>query len=97
MLAQGNTEDVIYLKSGSIIRGKILPPPAGELPTLEKTKVELLGGSVFVFANGEIDSIKRENVLSNKLREINAITLGATGALETWLSLVLYTVSTLKI
>ena len=70
VLAQGNTEDVIYLKSGSIIRGKILPPPAGELPTLEKTKVELLGGSVFVFANSEIDSIKRENVLKNKLREI---------------------------
>lgn len=67
---QTNFEDVIYLKNGGIIRGKIQAPAAGELPSTEKTRVELLGGSVFVFSNTEIDSIKRENMLKNKLREI---------------------------
>lgn len=56
-------EDVLYLKSGSIIRGKIKEQQAGE-----KVKVELLGGSVFVFNSAEIDSIKQEDANKAKLK-----------------------------
>ena len=50
--AQFNIEDVVYLKSGSIIRGKITTPPnllKEEQGSSSKISVELLGGSVFVF------------------------------------------------
>lgn len=67
---QNNTEDVLYLKSGSVLRGKIIAPKAAETNAAGSTKIELLGGSIFVFAPNEIDSIKRENVLRNKLKEI---------------------------
>jgi hypothetical protein len=62
--AQSNIEDVVYLKSGSVIRGKILEQKN------ETVKVELLGGSLFVFQQAEIDSIKRESTLKNQLKEI---------------------------
>ncbi|HRG90775.1 MAG TPA: hypothetical protein PLW44_17250, partial [Chitinophagales bacterium] len=63
--AQANTEDVIYLKNGSVIRGKIQTPAGtlkGEQESAGKVKIELAGGSVFVFTAAEIDSVKRENV-----------------------------------
>lgn len=71
--SQSNIEDVVYLKSGSVIRGKIQPPNPlkGEQSSPAKVRVELLGGSIFVFDETEIDSIKRENTLKNKLKEIN--------------------------
>ena len=57
-------EDVIYLKTGSVLRGKIIEQKTGVL------KIELLGGSVFVFEPNEIDSIKRENTLKRTLNSI---------------------------
>ena len=47
--SQSNIEDVVYLKSGSVIRGKITPPNPlkGELNTTDKVNVELLGGSAW--------------------------------------------------
>lgn len=63
--AQSNTEDVIYLQSGSVIRGQLLEQKN------ETIKIELLGGSIFVFKQTEIDSIKRENVLKRNLKAIN--------------------------
>lgn len=71
--AQANTEDVIYLKNGSVLRGKIQTPAGtlkGEQESAGKVKIELLGGSVFVFEQAEIDSVKRENVNRAKLKEI---------------------------
>ena len=65
IFAQSNTEDVIYLKNGGIIRGKIV-----EHESAGKIKIELMGGSVFVFLATEIDSLKKENALKNKLREL---------------------------
>lgn len=65
LIAQSETEDVIYLKNGSIIRGKITEQKFGE-----SLKIELLGGSIFVFNEGEIDSIKKENVRKAKLERI---------------------------
>jgi hypothetical protein len=63
--AQNNSEDVLYLKSGGVIRGKIVD----QLST-GKVKIELPGGSVFVFATAEIDSIRKENALRNSRKEI---------------------------
>jgi hypothetical protein len=62
--AQSQTEEVVYLKTGSIIRGKILEQKN------ETVKIELLGGSTFVFQQSEVDSIRKENVLKRKLRGI---------------------------
>ena len=63
--AQSNTEAVLYLKSGSVIRGKIV-----DQLTSGKVKVELLGGSVFVFEATDIDSIRKENRARNSIKEI---------------------------
>src|SRR5207247_292438 len=69
----------VYLKTGSIIRGKIQPPnlpknrdglQRGNNEANAEVKIELVGGSVFVFQQSEIDSIKKENVMKNKLKEI---------------------------
>lgn len=71
VFAQHNSEDVVYLKSGSVLRGIIQPPnPQGGTNTNTGTRIELLGGSVFVFKQEEIDSIKKEGSLKNKLKEI---------------------------
>lgn len=61
-MAQKEREDVLYLKTGSVIRGNIKEQNA------EKVKVELLGGSVFVFNTTEIDSIKQEDPNKAKLK-----------------------------
>ncbi len=63
--AQSNLEDVIYLKNGSVIRGKITENKYGVI------KIELAGGSLFVFQQSETDSVKKENVMKRKLKEIN--------------------------
>jgi len=65
LFAQSNTQDVVYLKNGGIIRGKII-----DHESTGKVKIELCGGSVFVFQASEIDSLKKENALKNKLHEI---------------------------
>lgn len=61
-MAQKEKEDVLYLKSGSIIRGNI------KEQANEQVKVELLGGSIFVFNTAEIDSIKREDMNQARLK-----------------------------
>ncbi|MCW5906566.1 MAG: hypothetical protein KIS94_01820 [Chitinophagales bacterium] len=63
--AQSEIEDVVYLKNGSVIRGKITEQKFGE-----SLKIELLGGSVFVFRESEIDSIKKENIRKAKLNRL---------------------------
>jgi hypothetical protein len=70
--AQSNTGEVLYLKNGSVIRGKVIAPDPIKLGPVDaqQIKIELLGGSVFVFQRSEIDSIKRENTLKNQLKEI---------------------------
>lgn len=65
LFAQFETEDVVHLKNGSVIRGKITEQKFGE-----SLKIELLGGSVFVFQQTEIDSIKKENIRKAKLERI---------------------------
>ena len=52
------TIDVIYLKDGSIIKGKIL-----EIIPDETIKIESAGGNVFVFRMSQIKSVKKERII----------------------------------
>ncbi len=53
--AANATDDVVYLKNGSIVRGEIIE----QVPE-EFVKVRTVGGSVFVFEVSEIAAIKKE-------------------------------------
>lgn len=57
--AQRTTQDVLYLKNGSVIKGSILPSAEGT------TKIQTKDGSVFVY--------KIEEVEANKVEEITHI------------------------
>lgn len=48
-------EDVVYLKNGSVVRGKIL-----EYKPAENIRIEILGGSVLVYPAGEVVEIRKE-------------------------------------
>lgn len=55
-ISQGQRyEDVIYLKNGSIIRGEIIEQTVGE-----SVKILLLGGSILVYQQSDIEVIKQE-------------------------------------
>lgn len=54
---QEEMEDVIYLKNGNIIRGRIL-----EQTVNVSLKIETRGGSVFVFSMDEIERIAKEKI-----------------------------------
>ena len=56
-------EDVIYLINGGVIRGKIVEN------TEQSVKIEILGGSLLVYAREEILTIKREKIKRNKARK----------------------------
>jgi len=61
-------EDIIYLKDGSIIRGQLL-----NIDNEEKVKIEIVGGSIFAFDTGEIDSIGqvvKKGIIVKKRRPI---------------------------
>lgn len=64
-ISQTQFEDIIYLKNGSVIRGT-LKSTRIENPV----RIELAGGSLFVFQQNEIDSIKRENVQQRQLKAL---------------------------
>ncbi|MBT3271256.1 hypothetical protein HN371_29230 [Candidatus Poribacteria bacterium] len=53
--AQGDTEDVVYLHNGSIIRGQITLLKPGESVTLQTRD-----GNVFVWDMGEVSEVKQE-------------------------------------
>jgi hypothetical protein len=50
--AQSQPQDIVYLKNGSMIRGKIM-----ERDPSKSLKIEMSDGSVFVFKADEIDSV----------------------------------------
>lgn len=50
-----NLEDVVYLKNGSILKGKII-----ELDMEKEVKVEIMGGSILVYPASEIEKITQE-------------------------------------
>ena len=55
--AQGNYQDVVYLKNGSIIKGVIVE----QVPN-KSIKIETSGGSVFVYTMDEIEKLTREQL-----------------------------------
>jgi len=58
--AQGNLEEVIYLKNGSVIRGTIVE----QIPN-QTVKIQTKDGNVFVYNFSEVEKItKEENVTS---------------------------------
>ncbi len=64
--SQGNTEDVIYLKNGSAIRGQILEHKFGDF-----IKIESSGHNVWVFSSKDIDRIVKEDHLPPKKWDLN--------------------------
>jgi hypothetical protein len=48
------SDDVVHLKNGSIIKGRILSQEEG------KIRIELLGGSILVYAQEEVEMIRQE-------------------------------------
>ena len=62
--SQSNIEDVVYLKNGSILRGKITENKYGAI------KIEIAGGSMFVFQQSETDSIKKEFITKRQVAEL---------------------------
>lgn len=65
--AQQKWEDAVYLKNGSVLRGKLLQPPG-----TEQLKIELHGGSIWVLNTADIDSIKKENGHKRRLAELKS-------------------------
>ena len=55
-----NSEDVVYLKNGNIVKGKIM-----ELHTDSILKIKISGGSLFVFNIREIDKIESKKEAIN--------------------------------
>ena len=56
---QPKVQDVVYLKNGSIIKGKIIEKNA------ENVKIEILGGSIFVFTVAEVQDMKQEAAVAS--------------------------------
>ena len=59
--SQTQTRDVIYLKNGSVIKGKIIEMnPSGNL------KIETADGSLFVYRMDEIKKWRKKNLLGKR-------------------------------
>jgi hypothetical protein len=83
LMAQEQMEDVVYLKNGSIIRGEIL-----ELNTVESVKIQLYGGSVFVFSMDEVEKITKEpSFMKKKQKKITIKEKGFFNTTETGINL----------
>lgn len=82
MAATAQTQDVVYLNNGGIVKGSILEKtPSGTL------KVQTNDGSVFVFNEQDIQSVTKENITNingRKVLDISKHTFGLrVGALFT--------------
>ena len=56
--------DVVYLKNGSVIKGKIIEMTPGET-----IKIETADGSVFVYEMTEVERITKENIVKQVIEE----------------------------
>lgn len=57
LLAQTTTQDVVYLKNGSIIRGEVV-----EYQAEGKIKIEIAGGSLLVYDSSEVVKMEKETI-----------------------------------
>lgn len=64
--AQGNYQDVVHLKNGSIIKGIIIE----QVPS-KQLKIETADGSVFVYQMDEIEKMAKEQIGNSGMRKIN--------------------------
>ncbi len=67
--AQNTVEDVLYLKNGSILRGRII-----EFIPEQHVKIQILGGSIFNYPSTEVLKITKESVFRDPSAPINEIT-----------------------
>ncbi len=51
------TQDIVYLKNGSVIKGQVL-----EYDPNGKIKIEIAGGSILVYDSGEIQKMSKETI-----------------------------------
>jgi hypothetical protein len=83
VIAQENVEkeDVVYLKKGDIIRGNILEHIIGK-----QLKIEIMGGSILVFKDDEIEKVTKLPKLNNNTTKSKygalGILLGTPGGLN---------------
>jgi hypothetical protein len=69
--AQTQKEDVVYLKNGSVVRGEIVE----QIPN-QTIKIEIQGGSIFVYQISEIEKMTREEPKNTgKQRNASSLTL----------------------
>ncbi len=64
-IAQQSTEDVVYLKNGSIIRGMVIEQVPGV-----SIKIEARDGNIFVYKTKEVAKIVKEPTKENPKKEI---------------------------
>jgi hypothetical protein len=79
-IAQKYSQDVVYLKNGTVIRGDIIETDPGKL-----IKIETDEGNVFVFLMSEIDSIAKKPAYKIRTRPAvsnTGIAKGYYGAIE---------------
>jgi len=65
--AQGLSQDVVYLKNGSIIKGQIIE----QIPNVT-IKIQTRDGSVFVYKIDEIEKITKEFIEKKEIQELKS-------------------------
>jgi len=73
--AQQNLEDVIYLKSGKVVRGQILEQSA------EEVKILVLGRYKFIYQQSEIEKVAKEPATSSS--NFNSVSPGVKSSATT--------------
>ena len=63
VMAQSNSQDAVYLRNGSIIRGKVLENVVGKY-----TRIETFGRNVLVISEGEVDRLVMDEPIPQKER-----------------------------
>lgn len=62
LCAQTTTQDVVYFKDGSIIRGKVV-----EYKTGGKIKIKILGGSLLVYDTKDVHKMEKETIKADDM------------------------------
>ena len=77
MFAQNSTQDVVYLKNGSIIRGIIIE----QVPN-QTIKIQTMDGNVFVYKIDEVEKMTKEQTKGKKEYSNNNSFSGYRGIIE---------------
>lgn len=66
LVAQSNKSDAVYLTNGSILRGKIIENVVGKY-----VKIEMVGSSILVIAEQDVDHIMLREAIPLKKEMLN--------------------------